>query len=311
MGRPARRALLAGHGTVLAAFESALYLESNAGIACIVPMSAPPGPLNVNQPGLETGTPSLQGATWRIAGTTLAIDGLGTSTISPYQEWTPLRVPTAPTATIVAGVASMGAELTARVLHGEVIVNALESMAVRPRVRVPGVPARPPVRIPPASPRRNPLGARFARAIPALSRWLDGALVGPNAPAPRPVIDLLGLGGGLTPSGDDCLVGVLVALHAFGARGAAESVARIVARHAPHRTSRLSAAHLDAACAGEAIEPVHSAIEAIAFNASPEPAIDGLERYGHASGYDALAGVLLAASAIAHNRVSVGREART
>ena len=64
----------------------------------------------------------------------------------------------------------------------------------------------------------------------------------------------------------------------------------------------LSAAHLDAACTGQAIEPLHAAVAALAGGTSPEPALDALERFGHGSGFDALAGVLLAAGAIAHNR---------
>ena len=159
--------------------------------------------------------------------------------------------------------------------------------------------------------RPNSIDAHLARTVPALARWLDDALAERRASSPGPVADLLGAGRGLTPSGDDCIVGVLATMHGLGERGVAESVARIVARHAPHRTTRLSAAHLGAACAGEAIEPVHAAIEAIAANASPEPALDALERYGHASGFDALGGVLLATGAIARNRVSAPHPRRS
>ena len=158
--------------------------------------------------------------------------------------------------------------------------------------------------------RPQSIDARLARSIPALSRWLDDALAGRNATISGPVVDLLGAGRGLTPSGDDCIVGVLVALRALGERAVAASAARIVARYAPQRTNRLSAAHLDAACAGEAIEPIHAAIEAIAGNAPPGPALDAIEGFGHGSGFDALAGVLLAADAIAHNRGAAGRPAR-
>ena len=127
-------------------------------------------------------------------------------------------------------------------------------------------------------------------------------------PSPPPAVDLLGAGRGLTPSGDDCLAGVLVALHAFGERDVAASLARAVARHAPRRTSRLSAAHLEAAGGGEAIEPVHEAIRSIAGGTYPGHApdvLDALERFGHGSGFDALAGVLLAARATARLHVFV------
>ena len=296
MGRLARRVMLTGHGTVLASFESALYLESRAGVACLVPPTAPCGPLNLTLPGVESAPPALRDSSWRTDGTTLAIDGLGTFAISPCEEWTPPRIPQAAPAAIVAGVVRMRNAVAGRTLRGEVLVHTLES-----------IPARAPVRVRGASDRSCPTSARFARTVPALLRWLDDALAGRSRPAPHAIDNLLGAGSGLTPSGDDCLVGVLVALRALGEQAVAEAIARIVALHAPLRTTRISAAHLGAACAGEAIEPVHAAIEAIASNSSPEPPLDALSRFGHGSGFDALAGVLLAASAIAKRLLGYDR----
>ena len=299
IGRSARRALMAGRGSVLAAFASALYLEGAAGIVCLVPPSAPRGPLNVNLCGFESGTQRPHGATWQSDGATLAINGIGTYAISPRDEWAPARLPTVSSTALLAGLASMRAAIAARAPRGELLGHALGLLPAHPPVRAPWTVSRP-----------NSVDAHLARTVPALARWLDDALAERCASNPCPVADLLGAGRGLTPSGDDCIVGVLATMHGLGERGVADSVARIVTRHAPHRTTRLSAAHLDAACAGEAIEPVHAAIEAIAANASPGLALDALERYGHASGFDALGGVLLAAGAIAHNRVSADRATR-
>ena len=293
IGRSAHRALSAGRGSVLAAFASALYIESAAGIACLVPPWAPCGPLNVNLHRFEPGTWDLRGAAWQTRGATLAVDGLGTFTISPHDDWIPSRLLSACPTTILAGLASVQTALAAREIRGEVLVHALGSLVEPPTAQVPATRSQ-----------TGSIEAHFARTVPALSRWLHDALSGRGGASPRPVADLLGSGRGLTPSGDDCIVGVLVALHAFGEHSVGATVARIVCRHAPHRTTRLSAAHLDAACAGEAIEPVHAAIESIAANASPGPALDVLERYGHGSGFDALGGVLLAAGAIAQNSVS-------
>ena len=289
VGRRASGVLQAGHGSVVAAFESSLYVESAAGIACLVPPSTYRGPLNVVVPGFRSGTPELQGAAWRTDGITLVVERLGSFPISPSRVWTPVSLqPESPFA-LPQGLASMRAALAARTPRGEVLTHVLVSQLERssPPSGVSTVPGA--------------MAANFARAVPALSRWLEGMLSGRGASDSMPITDLLGTGGGLTPSGDDCVVGILVALHALGQRSAAASVASLVARHAPHRTTRLSAAHLDAACAGEAVEPVHRAIEAIATGISPEPSLDALEGYGHASGFDALAGVLLAAGAIARN----------
>ena len=298
MGRPARRALAAGHGSVLAALPSALYLESAAGVACLVPPPAPFGPLNVILHGFESGTPVRSGTTWRTDGTTLAIDGFGAFPIPAREEWTPPPLPAPRPPVLLAGLASMRAALAARAPRGEVLVHVLRLLSgCRPAVRAPRTASWPACR-------SGPTDAHFARVTPALSRWLDGALSGRQVSTPGPVSDLLGAGRGLTPSGDDCIVGVLVTLHALRERAVAASMARVVARHAPHRTSRPSAAHLDAACAGEAIEPVHKAVEAIAGHASPGSALDALDKYGHGSGFDALAGVLVAANAIACRRAS-------
>ena len=292
VGRLALRALMAGRGSVLATFESALYLEGAGGIACLLPRSAPRGPLNAVVDGFRPGAPELHGRGWRFHGTFLAIDGFGTFAVSPRDEWAPPRLPAPSPTTILAGLALMRSALAARALRGELIVHALGRRPEQPAVEAPR----------PVS-RNDALDLRFARKLPALARWLDDAFRGRGGTDPGPIIDLLGAGSGLTPSGDDCIVGLLVALHALGAHDVAATGARVVARHAPHRTSRLSAAHLNAACAGEAIEPLHAAIAAIAARTSPEPALDALERFGHGSGFDALAGVLLAADAIAHNRV--------
>ena len=305
LGRPARRVLGAGQGSVLAGFASAIYIESAAGVACLVPPTVPRGPLNVVLPAFEPGTPELPGAAWRTDGTTLAIDGHGTFAVSPHEAWTPARLASAGPAALAAGIASMGTALMARAARGDLIVHALVCNNTVSRPRSPaslrGHPSAPATR---TASRPGSIDAHFTRAIPALSHWLDDALAGRDASTPGPVVDLLGAGRGLTPSGDDCIVGVLVMLHALGERRVGALVADTVARCAPRRTSRLSAAHLAAACAGEAIEPVHTAIEAVAGHASPGPALNALDEYGRGSGFDALAGVLIAASAIAHSRAS-------
>ena len=334
MGRPARRVLMAGRGSVLAAFASTLYLESEAGVACIAPSSAPCGPLNVTMPGfVRPAEVDLGRAAWRADEASLAIDGLGTFMLSPRVDWTPPLPPAVDAAILHAGLASMHAALVARPPRGEVLPHVLgaspirasrEDLRSRGFPRASGCPAARdeacgtplPVLAPaPGYPLESggdggrAGDARFARSVPALERWIGDASCGKCLSPPRPVVDLLGAGRGLTPSGDDCLAGALVALPAFGEDAAAASLARAVARHAPHRTSRLSAAHLEAACGGEAIEPVHEAIRAIAGDTPLEQALDALERFGHGSGFDALAGVFLVVRAIARPDVRKERAA--
>ncbi len=107
---------------------------------------------------------------------------------------------------------------------------------------------------------------------------------------------LAGLGGGLTPAGDDFIVGVLLGLWAglYGARP--ESLAASVAEAAAARTTLLSAAYLRAAGRGECIAHWHDLLAALTRPdwAAARTAAQALISIGHTSGADALAGFLAA-----------------
>lgn len=131
-----------------------------------------------------------------------------------------------------------------------------------------------------------------------LERWLAAPAVRP------PPLDLLGLGPGLTPSGDDCLCGVLLALDALQARSPRATLATAVAAAAPHLTTPLSAGFLAAAAEGYGSEALHRFIASLVgadMAAIPET-IAALVRIGHTSGWDALAGAVLAVRANAEAR---------
>jgi hypothetical protein len=100
---------------------------------------------------------------------------------------------------------------------------------------------------------------------------------------------LAGLGEGLTPAGDDFLVGVIYALWATGTAG--EVIDNLV-EAAVGRTTSLSAAWLQAAGRGEAAKPWHELMQAINENdaMAVERALQRIAAIGHSSGGDALAG---------------------
>ncbi len=102
------------------------------------------------------------------------------------------------------------------------------------------------------------------------------------------VAGLVGLGRGLTPAGDDFLVGVMAALWLTGQ---AELLADIVTAAAA-KTTRLSAAYLRAAARGEFAEPWHDLALALraADTAAAAEAVDRIAGTGASSGRDALAG---------------------
>ena len=140
-----------------------------------------------------------------------------------------------------------------------------------------------------------------------LERWAARCMAEPMAPAPdRSMSRMIGLGPGLTPSGDDVFCGVLIALGALGLDAARASLWSWLRPQLSARTSALSAAHLGAAALGQG----HSALHAILACAAPdrfavEASLLRLGQVGHCSGWDALAGVVAVWRAfVTHDAIS-------
>jgi hypothetical protein len=141
-----------------------------------------------------------------------------------------------------------------------------------------------------AQPAAGPFEPALATALGAFQA--GGDVVG--------LATLVGVGEGLTPSGDDVLVGVLAGLDASREIGRDAGVLRErlcgALERGTSRTTRLSAQMLDAAAAGFYAEPVLGVLETLA---SPRPGVKALERavaallaVGHRSGADTLRGVV-------------------
>jgi len=128
--------------------------------------------------------------------------------------------------------------------------------------------------------RHNALAEHALPALEGLDEWLRHGLA-----VPAEVETLIGLGPGLTPSGDDYLGGMMVALQALARDSQVHALWRWLQPRLATRTSALSAAHLAAAAAGEAHEALHRVLQA------PSPSsLAALSAVGHCSGWDALAG---------------------
>ena len=106
------------------------------------------------------------------------------------------------------------------------------------------------------------------------------------------VARLAGLGGGLTPAGDDFLVGVM--LWAWLAHSAPERFCEVLLKASESRTTTLSAAFLRAAAAGECSASWHRLLATLVSDAELEleAAVEAVVSCGHTSGADALAGFL-------------------
>ncbi|MEV8632476.1 DUF2877 domain-containing protein [Streptosporangium sp. NPDC051023] len=116
---------------------------------------------------------------------------------------------------------------------------------------------------------------------------------------------LVGLGPGLTPSGDDMLAGLLVALRHLGtAAGVARAVwladwlAAAVTFDARSRTTPISATLLHCAARGEASGEVLAVLRGVAGRQSLEAALHRLFQVGHTSGADLAWGVRVGLAAV-------------
>lgn len=107
------------------------------------------------------------------------------------------------------------------------------------------------------------------------------------------VVALAGWGPGLTPSGDDFLAGLMLALWAQQGEAARPLCEGIVAVAAP-RTTRLSGAFLRAAAEGLADERWHALLHALAgdSDAAVAAAAQAVLAFGASSGLDMLVGFL-------------------
>lgn len=109
---------------------------------------------------------------------------------------------------------------------------------------------------------------------------------------------LTGLGPGLTPAGDDFLVGLMAGLWAWPiilpSGWTADRACQLIVQVAAHRTTLLSAAWLRHAAAGEFAEPWHDLVQALANanEADIHRAADRILDAGATSGADAMAGFL-------------------
>jgi len=103
---------------------------------------------------------------------------------------------------------------------------------------------------------------------------------------------LAGLGGGLTPAGDDFLTGLM--LWGWLAHSDPGSLCRLLAEATAPRTTTLSAAFLRAAARGECSAAWHALLAALSRGSDEEVAmtVRGVLAHGATSGADALAGFL-------------------
>ncbi|MCY4382534.1 MAG: DUF2877 domain-containing protein [Nitrospinae bacterium] len=274
---------------VIGVFRRSLYIENSSGrIACIGERGIGPGPLNALCEFsddvdftriVEPGSPVEFRDAWIKLGPRMKID------ISSPMDWEPEPLPIGWDLKIfqqnlpflIEYIAETGpreglAPLIEHIVSGEEISNedAFQTISWE--------------------------------GISDFRNWLSHSLnQGGNLDFPANALQLVGLGPGLTPSGDDFWCGVMIALHALGHFEIPEKIAGAVLCHAKERTNRISCAHMECAARGQGAQALHETVAAmgVADEARLRSVLRALNKIGHTSGWDSLAGVVCVLESVA------------
>lgn len=273
-----------GEGRVAAVFDRSFYLALAGGWVCVGGPGLGDGPLNAV---LTRRMPKSWPALGVVAGLPAHLDSSclhlhpGLALGFEYTHtWTPPAPPAPEPVRICAGRRALARALTCCDPPGEGLASQVFARRARGDLQCAVAPLR------------------------SLESWLAGCFGARHRPAdPRGMEALLGLGPGLTPSGDDLLGGALITLRAIDAY-AAGRLAAALRPHLATRTTPISAAHLEAAMAGWGCDRFHALLgKVLAGDAAAVPACaHALARVGHCSGWDMLAGldIVLRAYPAAH-----------
>ena len=296
IGFDAARALTGGGtGRVAAVFARAIYLRTPRGWACAGPPGLGGGPLNLlcDLPdamdwaarGLRPGAAISIGekAIDLGRGLVLALDGARVWQPAPSGPWSQ---------------ESLGKGLRAldRLTAGALPTAGLATF-LRPDAVAASAEAR-----------------KAAPNVAILYAWLRGTPES-NASPSHSVLEaatrLLGLGPGLTPSGDDFLGGLLIALRLLNRGALSARLWTGLEAAAARRSLDLSVAHLSAAAVGRGSAALHAALNALVTGRADDlPAeLERIEEIGHTSGWDALAGAVTALRSVTEGPVNRGQAA--
>jgi len=138
----------------------------------------------------------------------------------------------------------------------------------------------------------------LSKAVEAGRKLVRGLAGADLTAASEAAGQLAGLGAGLTPAGDDFLVGAMLALWSSADPSQARRTCRALLDAAGPRTNRLSRAWMRAAAEGEAAEAWHGLVQAVIHGEGEAVRRAGqrIIRQGHTSGADALTGYVVIAS---------------
>ena len=260
-------------GYVAALFEHSFYIKILSKWACIGPSSLPLGPLN-----LQTNAPN--NINWRASGfqiddpvkisaTHIHIRNDYLFSYRDAEPWRPEPIINLNKTTIQAGLTTLTTQ-ACNMTPAEGLASLIFS--------------------------DNKLDATLStagQAIFEINKFLRDQGTSSKSIL-KPVTSLVGLGPGLTPSGDDFLGGIMIILSLLKRDDKINSLASAI-EIAASATNDISRAHLKAAAQGLGAEPLHATIGDITSNRGRElqVSLKRLNAIGHCSGWDALAGAVI------------------
>jgi len=268
---------------VLAVFEHSFYLACPRGIVCVGGGEIGAGPINVEieEPPGGIGTlrltPDIEG---RIEhGVPFITENLALD-LAHAQVWMPPAMPAFVPEQAAKGLARLRKLATANVLPRD----GLARLVLTGKAAVSNASAQM------AEGSIRDLQARLPVVLASTS--LDDAVA-------RAATLLVGLGPGLTPSGDDVLGGLMLALTAAGHADLRDILWDTIAPELDALTVPISAMHLSAAADGLAVAAMHDVLHAILADAPDlDERLATIAGHGHTSGWDAVAGLVLGLEAI-------------
>ncbi len=132
-----------------------------------------------------------------------------------------------------------------------------------------------------------------------LNTLRSGFRIGPQDEVIDAARGLVGLGMGLTPSGDDVLVGLLAGMSSLGNENALKMITTALSGQVKGRTTDVGAAYLENAMEGRFSERLTDYVNAVVEGGNILRATERLLAFGASSGQDCAVGVL---SALRWNR---------
>jgi len=266
-------------GDVSAVFRSAMYVEAGGALFCVGTDALEPGPIN-----LITAAPA--GFDWRETG--LRAHERVLFTRQEFRIGTRFRFP-------LRAAEPWSPRPHSGAMHPDAIARGLVALRAGFSASPPGSGIGrfiEPGHVPAAGD-REALAA--AVSIAEARTWLACALARPGGVLPDAAWarELVGLGSGLTPAGDDFLGGVMIGLHALGHAETGMRLWHEIQPGAGQATNAISRALLGAASEGLGSESLLAATAAILRGDGPgiRACIPRISRIGHSSGWDTMTGI--------------------